>query len=51
MTLNLWGYNDLQMVNRESDPKVIDFYKEITQEEFEKLYHEYQSNLEDKVYQ
>ena len=51
MTLNVWGYNKFQMINKESDPKVIDFYKEITQEEFEKLYHEYQSNLEDKVYQ
>ena len=50
MTLNVWGYNELRMINRESDPKVIDFYKEITQEEFEKLYHEYQGNLEDKVY-
>ena len=30
--------------------KEIDFYKEISQEEFEILYREYKNDLEDKVY-
>ena len=30
--------------------KEIDFYKKISQEEFETLYREYQNNLKDKVY-
>ena len=37
-------------MNNESDPKVIDFYEEISQEEFEKLYREYQNDLDNKVY-
>ena len=37
-------------MNKETDPKVIDFYREISQEEFETLYREYNNDLEDKVY-
>ena len=48
--IGLWTHNKLRLMNSESDPKVIDFYKEISQEEFETLYREYQNNLEDKVY-
>ena len=48
--IGLWTYNKLRLMNSESDPKVIDFYKEISQEEFETLYREYENDLEDKVY-
>lgn len=48
--IGLWTHNKLRLMNSESDPKVIDFYKEISQEEFETLYREYKNDLEDKVY-
>ena len=48
--IGLWTHNKLRLMNSESDPKVIDFYKEISQEEFEILYREYKNDLEDKVY-
>ena len=48
--IGLWTHNTLRLMNKETDPKVIDFYKEISQEEFEILYREYQNDLEDKVY-
>ena len=48
--IGLWTYNKLRLMNSESDPKVIDFYREISQEEFETLYREYKNDLEDKVY-
>lgn len=50
MTLGLWTANTNRMISSPNDPKTIDFYKEITQEEFESLYREYSGNLEDKVY-
>ena len=48
--IGLWTPNKFRMINIETDPKVIDFYKEISQEEFETLYREYENDLEDKVY-
>ena len=48
--IGLWTHNKLRLMNSETDPKVIDFYKEISQEEFETLYREYKNDLEDKVY-
>ena len=48
--IGLWTHNKLRLMNSETDPKVIDFYKEISQEEYETLYREYQNNLKDKVY-
>lgn len=48
-TVGLWTDNN-RLMNIETYPKVIDFYKEISQEEFELLYREYQNDLEDKVY-
>ena len=48
--IGLWTHNTLRLMNKETDPKVIDFYKEISQEEFETLYREYKNDLEDKVY-
>ena len=48
--IGLWNHNRSRLMNSESEPKVIDFYREILQEEFETLYREYQNDLEDKVY-
>ena len=48
--IGLWTNNEFRLMNKETDPKVIDFYKEISQEEFETLYREYKNDLEDKVY-
>ena len=48
--IGLWTNNKFRLMNKETDPKVIDFYKEISQEEFETLYREYQNNFKDKVY-
>lgn len=48
--IGLWTHNKLRLMNSESNPKVIDFYKEISHEEFEKLYREYQGDLDDKAY-
>ena len=48
--IGLWTYNKFRLMNGESDPKVIDFYREISQEEFETLYREYKNDLENKVY-
>ena len=48
--IGLWTPNRLRLMHKETDPKVIDFYKEISQEEFETLYREYKNDLEDKVY-
>lgn len=48
--IGLWTHNKLRLMNSESDLKVIDFYKEISQEEFETLYREYENDLENKAY-
>ena len=48
--IGLWTNNKFRLMGSETDPKVIDFYKEISQEEFETLYREYNNDLEDKVY-
>lgn len=50
MVLDVWGYNKYRMINEESDPKVLDFYNEITQEEFERLYREHLNKIEDNIY-
>lgn len=49
MTIGLWIPNKLRMVSRESDPKVIDFYKEITQEEFEQMSVKYLNKVTDEI--
>ena len=48
--VGLWAPNKHRLMSNESDPKVIDFYKEIPQEEFDKLYREYQCELDDKAH-
>ena len=48
--ISLWNHNKLRLMNKETDQKVIDFYREISQEEFETLYREYKNDLKDKVY-
>lgn len=49
MTMRLWTKNKLRMMGKESDPKVIDFYKEITQEEFEQMTTEYLNKVTDEI--
>lgn len=49
MTLGLWTMNKLRMMSKESDPKIIDFYKEITQEEFEQISVGYLNKLTDEI--
>lgn len=49
-TIRVWGHNEIRLMPKESDPNVIDFYEEITQEEFETLYREYLNNIEDNIY-
>jgi len=49
MTIGLWTANKWSMISQESDPKVIDFYKEITQEEFEQMSVEYLDKITDKI--
>lgn len=48
--VGLWHYNKIQTYHDESDPKMIDFYKEITQEEFKSLYKEYINSIEWEVF-
>lgn len=48
--IGLWTHNKLRLMCNESDLKVIDFYKEISQEKFEALYMEYQNDLDDKTF-
>lgn len=45
--IGLWLPGKLRLMNCKSDPKVIDFYKEISQEKFELMYKEYQRELDD----
>lgn len=48
--LGLWTPNISRLMYNESDPKVIDFYKEISQEEFESLYRDYNNRLDDTLF-
>ena len=48
--LDVWGYNKLSLLSQESDPKMIDFYKEITQEKFEKMYTEWNAKIQKEIY-
>lgn len=45
MTLPLWYSNTRRMISSPYDPKMIDFYKEITNEEFWELYDKFESNV------
>lgn len=49
MTLPLWIPNALRLMSRESDPKVIDMYEEISQEDFVALYNTYKKEIADKI--
>ena len=49
MTFGVWSYNELRLMNKETDPKMIDFYKEISIEKFEELYKEHYVNVAEKV--
>lgn len=50
MTLGLWSQNTVRLMFKEADPKMIDFYEEISEEKFENLYREYSNNIEDNAY-
>lgn len=47
----IFGYAKLQLMHRESDPKFLDMYKEISQEEFIDIYNEYVREMGNKVYE
>lgn len=47
--LDLWNPNISRMIYKESDPKVIDMYKEISHKQFEKLYLDHNFKLDDEV--
>ena len=47
----VFGYQKMQLMHRESDPKFLDMYKEISQQEFESLYHEYIHKIGEEVYE
>lgn len=49
-TIGLWNPNEFRMMSSPSELKVIDFYKEISQEEFDTLYEEYLKELNKRVY-
>lgn len=48
--LGLWTPNQLCLMNKPDDPKIIDYYKEISQGEFNELYDNYKQSLDDKAY-
>lgn len=48
--IGLWTPNQPRLRWNPSDPKIIDFYKEISQEEFNVLYRTYKQNLDEKAY-
>lgn len=49
MTLGLWTPNKIRLMSSEYDSKVIDFYEEITQKEFENMYETYKQRLDENV--
>lgn len=48
--LPLWELNASRLMSKESDPKMIDMYKEITQEEFNLIYEKYKQEIESEVF-
>ena len=50
MKLGLWVQNQFRLMNRPNDPKMIDYYREISQGEFNELYDSYKQSLDDKAY-
>lgn len=49
LTLRLWSNNRLEWRYNPSAAKVIDFYREISEEEFEELFNEYFEKLKGKL--
>lgn len=47
MTLGLWTFNDLHLMNKESDLKVIQCCRMITEEEFKVLLEQHMANMEE----
>lgn len=49
MTLSLWTSNQLRLMNKETDPKMIDMYEEITQEKFDSIYKKYIQEIKNNI--
>lgn len=47
MTLPLWYPDMLKTMGKETDPKTIDFYKEINQEDFDAMYKVYKQKIDE----
>lgn len=45
MTLGLWSLNQFRMMGSEADPKMIDFYTEIPEDIFVKMFAEYEQTI------
>ena len=45
--LGLWTANTMRMISRPDEPKMIDMYKENTQEEFDQLFEEYMKKIQE----
>lgn len=45
MTLGLWSLNQFRMMGSEADPKMIDFYREISEDTFVKMFAEYEQTI------
>lgn len=50
MNLPLWEPDTSRLMSKASDPKMIDMYKEITQEDFNSIYEKYRQEIESKVF-
>ena len=49
MTLPLWCSNKLRLMSKETDPKMINMYEEISLEEFNTLHNTYKREIADKI--
>lgn len=50
MTLPLWSSNKLRMMSKETDPKMLDFYTEIDQEDFYVMYKLHKQKIDNGVF-
>lgn len=50
MILPLWTKNTLKLTSKKSDPKMIDMYEEISEEEFRMIYINYKQEIEEKIF-
>lgn len=50
MTLPIWIPNTSRLMSKESEPKMIDMYEEITQENFNSIYEKYRKEIESRMF-